>query len=334
MAFFIVLTTLVILFLLSQHSLLKMAAQLIDKAKDLAVAWPPRPPMNKIDTHHHFVPEFYADAIEAAGGDPSGWPTPQWNLDASKNVMSKLGVKTAILSVTAPGACILKGQASLDLARKLNLEAAKIRDQHPRQFGFFANLANILDTESALEEIRFAMDELKADGVTLFTRYGSGNTYLGHADIEPIWKELDRRGCIVFVHPTHPVDTNRVNPKMPQPMIDYPHETTRTAYDMLLQGTRSKYPACKVILSHAGGTLPYLISRSATPLRKTPNLAAKVRIGTTHEQMVKDFRSFHFDLALSSSPAVLRMAMELIPHEHILYGVSLLPWNHYSTDYH
>lgn len=198
--------------------------------------------------------------------------------------MDRLGIQTAILSITAPGACILKGGPSFELARKMNLYAAEVRDKQPNKFGFFANLPSLLDTEAALEEIRFALDELHADGVTLFTRYGNSNTYLGHPDLEPIWAELNRRKCVVFVHPTHPVDTNKVNPRMPQPMIDYPHETTRSAMDMILQGTLSKYADCKIILSHAGGALPYIISRVATPLQKTPDVAAKMKVGTTHDR--------------------------------------------------
>ncbi|KAI4753650.1 amidohydrolase family protein [Aureobasidium sp. EXF-3400] len=203
----------------------------MDKANNPSPGWPQQPHVNKIDTHHHIVPDFYARAVEEAGGDPSGWATPEWSLGSSRHIMQKLGVQTSILSITAPGACILQGQASHELARKLNLESARIRDQEPEKFGFFANLPDILDTQAALEELQYALDVLKADGVTLFTRYGKGNTYLGHPDVQPIWEELNRRACVVFIHPTHPVDTTPVNPRAPQPIINYPHETTRTARD-------------------------------------------------------------------------------------------------------
>ncbi|KAK5674303.1 hypothetical protein LTS12_029619 [Elasticomyces elasticus] len=43
-------------------------------------------------------------------------------------------------------------------------------------------------------------------------------------------------------------------------------------------------------------------------------------MGTTHDRVMEDFRSFYFDLALSSSPHVLEMALNMIPHDHILYG--------------
>ncbi|CAK7233358.1 hypothetical protein SBRCBS47491_008581 [Sporothrix bragantina] len=295
-----------------------------DQAQDWllgkALNWPQAPAVNKVDTHHHFVPPFYRQAIEDAGGDPSGWPTPKWSPLATELLMTRLGIKTAILSATAPGACIVKGEASYKLARQLNEYAADMRDKQPDKFGFFASLPCVLDTKATLEEIRYSLDELHADGVTLFTRYGEGNTYLGHKDIEPIWAELNRRKCVVFVHPTHPVDTTKVNAKMPQPMIDYPHETSRAATDMIMMGTRRKFPECKVILSHAGGTLPYLISRLATPLSKAPDFAASYSVGVTHDSVMNDFRSFHYDLALSASPQILDMALKIIPHDHLLYG--------------
>ncbi|KAG9604501.1 2-amino-3-carboxymuconate-6-semialdehyde decarboxylase, partial [Aureobasidium melanogenum] len=175
------------------------------------------------------LPDFYAGAVEEASGDPSGWAIPEWSLDSSRHMMQKLGVQTSILSITAPGACILQGKASHELARKPNLENARIRDREPEKFDFFANLPDLLETQVTLDELQYALDVLKADRVTLFTRYGRGNLYLGHPNVQPIWEELNQRACVVFIHPTHPFDTNTVNSGTPQPIIDYPHETTRTA---------------------------------------------------------------------------------------------------------
>ena len=235
--------------------------------------------------------------------------------------MDRLGIQTAVLSCTSPGACILKGQASFDLARRLNLSAAEVRDEKPEKFAFFANLPSLLDTEAALAEITFAFDNLGADGVCVFTRYGDSHTYLGHPDLAPVWEELNRRKAIVFVHPSAPVDAGRVNAKLSQPVIDYPHETTRSAMDMITQGTLRKYPNCKVILSHGGGTLPYLIARAATPLRKSPEFGP-LYFGpdVTFDTFMGDFRRFYFDLALSATTPNINMLLELVPHDHILYG--------------
>lgn len=204
----------------------------------------------------------------------------------------------------------------------MNLYAADLCDKNPDRLGFFACLPSLLDTEAALAEITYALDNLKADGVVIFTRYGHGNTYLGHPDVEPIWRELHKRKAVVFVHSTYPADATMVNPKMPLPMVDYPHETTRAAMDMVVMGTRQKYPDCKVILSHAGGTLPYLISRLAIPMLKAPDFSTYHMAGTTRDKIMQDFKSFYYDIALSSSPQVLIMLFQMVPSDHILYGVS------------
>jgi len=237
-------------------------------------------------------------------------------------IMKHLGVQSAILSVTAPGPCIVKDPTEqAALARQLNEYAAGIRDEDHHSFGFFASLPDITNTSAALAEIAYAFDTLEADGVVLYTRYGPNATYLGNPAVEPIWKELDRRGATVFVHPTHPADTELISPQMPQPLIDYPHETTRAAIDMITSRTLRKYRNVKVVLSHAGGTLPFLAGRILTPLRHTPNMMSWWLVGTTHDEALEAIRSFYYDLALSTSPQQLRTLLDLVPEDHIVYGV-------------
>lgn len=231
---------------------------------------------------------------------------------------AKFGISTTILSLTAPGACILKDpQAAATLARKTNEYAAKLRDENPKKYGFLAALPNIMDKELALAEIAYALDVLKADGVTLFTRYGPGNHYLGHPDFKDIWAELNRRSAVILVHPTHPVDTSQVS-NLSQPVIRYPMETTTTALDMLVNKTVHNNPNCKIILSHAGGTLPFLVSRPASILPKGQEEL---------EAFWDDARSFYYDTAVAGSENVLRILERFAKPGHILYG-SDAPYAH------
>lgn len=94
--------------------------------------------------------------------------------------------------------------------------------------------------------------------------------------------------------------------------------------DMLTNSTLDRYPDMRVILSHAGGTLPYLISRIATPLEITLPALSRAEAGMTYDQVMGGFRKFYYDLALSSSPAVVRTLLDLVPHDQILHGVSAI----------
>jgi 6-methylsalicylate decarboxylase len=303
----------------------------------------PAPRSGRIDVHHHFIPDCYREgestptlppppppppphltntlllspptAFEQSGGDPSGWGLPTWTLSSTSALMDSLGISTTILSLTAPGCTLLRGAAGASLARAVNECAAAIRDSSPARYGFFAALPPVLDSlDAAIEEVRYALDVLAADGVTLYTRYGQANAYLGHASLRPLWEELDRRRAVVFVHPTHAADTRLVNVKLPQPMIDYPHETTRAAVDMIMSGTRRDFPNCKVVLSHAGGSLPYLAVRAAVMLPDygLSDMAA--------EEFLEQARGFYFDLALSGNEFTMGLLMKFAEEGHVLFG--------------
>ncbi|KAH8882952.1 amidohydrolase 2 [Thozetella sp. PMI_491] len=293
---------------------------------DKGVKWPAQPPVNKIDVHHHFVPDFYAegsftDSASRLLGYAAGWSAPKWSPSSSRMIMKHLGIQSAILSVDAPGACIVQdseGQAKL--ARRLNEYAASLRDEDHATFGFFATLPDILNTSAALAEIEYAFDTLHADGISLFTRYGSGNTYLGHPALDPIWKELDRRVATVFVHPTQPAHPMPVNEHIALPLVDFPHETTRTALDMITSRTLKKYPNVKVILSHAGGTLPFLIGRVLSLSMKSSGSVLSWLAGSTHDEVMALFRSFYYDVTMSTSPQILKTLLDLVPHDHVVFG--------------
>jgi predicted TIM-barrel fold metal-dependent hydrolase len=175
-------------------------------------------------------------------------------------------------------------------------------------------MPELTNTAAALAEIDYAYDQLGADGVILMTRYGTTNMYLGHPAFAPVWQALNERQAVVLVHPTHAVDLNLVAPNLPQPVIDYPHETTRTAVDLIQSGrVREHKDKVKIILSHAGGTLPYLAKRAA--LIGT--------LGLTHlsrDEILEDVGAFYFDLALSSSKATVEMLLQYTSPDHVLYG--------------
>ncbi|OJJ66469.1 hypothetical protein ASPBRDRAFT_201089 [Aspergillus brasiliensis CBS 101740] len=77
------------------------------------------PSASRIDVHHHYLPPIYVQALEAAGGDPSGWKTPEWSLESDRVLCQKHNIRTAILSVTAPGPDIAEGLEAARIARGL-----------------------------------------------------------------------------------------------------------------------------------------------------------------------------------------------------------------------
>ncbi|MCJ1338438.1 hypothetical protein MMC09_003726 [Bachmanniomyces sp. S44760] len=158
---------------------------------------------------------------------------------------------------------------------------------------------------------------LKADGVTLYTRYGRDNSYLGHPDFQPVWAELSRRGATVFIHPTHPVDTNLVDEFLSEQLFNYPHETGRNAIDLISQDTLSTDPDCKIIPSHVCGTLPFLIGRAAGVITYGPK-----PIGKPTEKIIEEASNSYFDSMLSIYPVTLRALLALAKPGYVMFGVN------------
>lgn len=230
--------------------------------------------------------------------------------------MNDLGTTTTILSLTTPGACIVRGKASRVMARHANEYAAKIRDKNPSRFGFFATLPSLLDTEGAIEEIRYTFKHHNPDGVIVFTRYGDENCYLGDIRLRPVWAELNAHKAVVLIHPATPQA-----PRTPMPstlllnITEFPHETTRAAVDLIFSNTKSDHPDIKFILSHAGGTLPYLIGRISLM-----ELLPYAPIHKTKDEIIAEAKSFYFDIALSGSSGTLRNLIEFAGEDHVLFG--------------
>lgn len=198
---------------------------------------------------------------------PEGWNNLTWNPFISIEFMAAHGIRTVIFSVSTSSVDVMSPAQTIPIARACNEYDAQLRDSDLTRFDFFAMVPDPLGhPDAALAEIAHSLDTLHADDVCLLTRYGSGNVYLGHEEYRAIWDALDARKAVILIHPSQPAGAEPVNAALPAPVVDYPHETTRMALDMVTSGMLASHPNCRIILSHAGGTLLYLALSAAAIL--------------------------------------------------------------------
>jgi predicted TIM-barrel fold metal-dependent hydrolase len=263
----------------------------------------------RIDVHQHIVPPLWAEALAARGLDSGGWVIPSWSPRSAIAMMDQQGIATGVMSVTSPGVHLDGDAAARDLARAVNEYGAEVVKDHPDRFGHFASIP-LPDVDGAVAETVYALDTLGTDGVVLMSN--AHGKYLGDADFEPLWAELDRRAATVFVHPAQPPMT--LLPGTPAPLADYVFDTTRTALNLVLGGVMSRYPNVRVILSHGGGFLPYAAYRfsglTSTVVDRNRNA----------EDILRDLKRFYFDTALSASPSALPALLAFAEPGHVLYG--------------
>ena len=152
---------------------------------------------HRIDVHHHVSPPTWLDAVKSIKKDNP--PMANWSVQKTLDDMDKGGVATAVTSPTTPQVIGLDKAVAARVARESNEFAKKLESDHKGRFGTFAMLP-FPHVDECLAEIAYAFDTLKVDGIGCMTSYG--DKWLGYAEFEPVWEELNRRKAIVYTHPT------------------------------------------------------------------------------------------------------------------------------------
>lgn len=274
----------------------------------------------RVDFHHHLFPAGVLGVLQRKMNGDSGWKLPDgqtiWTPQTSVAFMDGIGIQTAILSLPNDIETYLPEGKRRGFARDFNTTARQAREDHPGRFGFFAHLPTPTDIDAALEELAYALDVLGADGVTLTNVYGTGEEARSVGDdiFEPLWAELDRRGTLVFLHGEQTPGRNQMpNRFLPTPISEVPNETYKGAADLVTSGRKRQYPNARIILSHSGGSTPYLAARVAV-------LSHHLGCELTPEEIIADFRTFYFETALSGFETNLVALENFVPPEQILFG--------------
>jgi len=260
----------------------------------------------RIDTHTHVVPPRYLDWLSSQP-DYRG-ALVDWNEAAALEAFEKKGIETGILSVSSPGVRFgpdNDAQQSRDLARYVNEFCADVVRKDSQHFGFFATVV-LPDLEGSIEEARYALDDLHADGVTLFAN--TEGTYLGSPQLDPLLEMLNERGAAIFVHPTA-LPGPRVADISPG-AVDFLADTSRAAASLVKHDCLIRYPDLRFILSHGGGYVPYAATR----------IACMIDRNADQDEVISELQKFYFDTAMIGGPYALPSLLAFADPSHITFG--------------
>jgi predicted TIM-barrel fold metal-dependent hydrolase len=270
---------------------------------------------HRIDVHHHISPPGYIADLEPRGVRLTR-ETRNWSPAQSIELMDKGGVERALTSITTPGLWFGDPAHARKLARLCNDYAAKIGADHKGRFGMFVNLP-LPDVEGSLKEIEYGLDQLKAEGIVLFTSYG--DKWLGDPAFDPVMEELNRRKAVIYTHPTTATCCTNILPIINDSLIEYGTDTTRALTQMVFTGRAAKYSDIRLIWSHGGGQMPFLIVRLVR-MARAPDVAKHIPQGFVHEA-----RRFFYDTAAVYAAGPMQALRQVVPVERILYGTDV-PW--------
>lgn len=259
-----------------------------------------------VDVHHHALLPALTGGIDLGTVD-----IPAWSIDDSVAFMDRMGIDVAVLSLSSPGVPYGDAGKARDMARRINETLATYIAKRPDRFAAFATLP-LPDIDGALRELEYATDVLHLDGLGVMSNYGP---YFGSAHYDPLFAELNRRVCPVHIHPRPPTLAANQDFGLPPSLYEFTFESTRVAVQVAYNNVFGRFPNLKLVLSHAGGTVPFLAKR----LTYGPQIVAELK-GKVPVDIIAELAKFYFDVAMVSGRFTLPALNALVAPDHILYG--------------
>jgi aminocarboxymuconate-semialdehyde decarboxylase len=295
--------------------------------------------MTVIDVHTHMFTTRWLELLKQEGGQyniqtrPDGQKeifrgnTPvvlpqkghfDWNLRIEH--MDKAGIDISVCSLTCPNVYWGGEDVSVRAAREANDNFAEAQARFPDRIRWFTSLPWEYP-KRAIEELERSCAKGAAGVMVLANVAGKSLTDPVFA---PIWAEIDKRALPVLVHPTDPpgVDSMDMTKFDLSWSVGFMFDTTLAITRMIFEGFFDQYPNMKVIASHGGGTLPYLVGRFEK--------GDEVEIPQRRQMKRKPtdyLRHIYYD-SITYDVRSLKYLISIVGEDHVMLGTDWPHWVH------
>ncbi|AXK80940.1 hypothetical protein DW352_10715 [Pseudolabrys taiwanensis] len=278
-----------------------------------------------IDVHAHYVPPSLIETVESRAADfglsviqhpPTCscalhfdyglkirpfFPKLIEPVERRIEAMQQQGVDRQVLSMwTDIFAHGLPRDKSVKWHRYMNEHMAALCQKTPDRFSMLASVPFPHAQESAAE-LEYAMKELGAVGVVVAANVEGTN--LGELDLDAFWQTAADLNAGIFIHPVQAQPNPRSAKFALSQIAQYTVDTTFTVGSLISAGVLDRFPTLRILLSHGGGTFPYLTGR----------------FDIMHERMDRKQQG---DVALHAPSSYLRRFY----YDTILHDPSILKW--------
>ena len=233
--------------------------------------------------------------------------------------MDEAGIDVQVLSHGAPSTQKLPIDIAATLTAQVNDRLAAVCAANPKRFAAFAALPTV-DPQAAADELERCVTKLGFKGAMI---HGMANgEFVDGKKYWPIFARAEKLDVPIYLHPSLPnatvteiyyQDYAKDFPLVVRPAWGFTVETATQAIRLVLSGVFEAHPNLKIILGHFGETLPFLMWRIDSALKRPGQKALSFR----------DVFSKNFYVTTSgffSTPALLCTMMET-GVDHILFAV-------------
>ena len=288
--------------------------------------------MKVIDVHTHMLNEGFLRLLRKHGGGykvkkvvggqtgifKDGAPfmtlTPgMFDYELRIQAMDAAGVDIAVVTLTSPNVFWGSAKVSLEAARLVNDDMSEQQGKYPGRIRFMCSLP-WQHPRLALAELKRACDELGAVGVMVLANIDGAS--LTDERFSRVWKEIDRRGLPVLVHPSAPPGTAELDVMRYNLIasVGFMFDTSLAVARMIFDGFFDRHPNLKLIAAHGGGTLPYLAGRLDICFDNMP--ACRERISSKPSTYLK---KIYYDSVVFQQES-LELALKVGGDGNVLYG--------------
>jgi aminocarboxymuconate-semialdehyde decarboxylase len=284
--------------------------------------------MLKIDFHNHFYPTPYlaelqkgdtwvglqkdgaGQTIIAYAGDYNIIVPEHYDPEARLQALDAAGIDMQVLTLTTPGVHVENPEKGHSLAQRVNEAFAEIISRYPSRFTALAALP-LQDSRASVEALERAVRQLGLPGAMLFTNVNG--TPLDDPQFWPLFEKAAELDVPLFLHPATPAESGPMKAYRLVALVGFLHETTVAITRLVFSGIFQRWPNLKLVLSHLGGTVPYLAERIDLGYRVYPECQ---HLPQPPSEILK---KFYMD-TIPHSPKALAFAAEFAGVDKLLLG--------------
>lgn len=247
------------------------------------------------------------------GDAPVTVPTPgHFDYELRIRDMDAAGVDVAVVSLTCPNVFWGGREVSRTAAQLVNDDMAAAQRDHPDRIRWFASLP-WEDADDAIAELHRA-HAAGAVGVMVLANI-AGRSLIDPSFV-PIWNAIDELELPVLVHPTDPPGVDELDMRRYDLTwsVGFMFDTTLAIGRMILDGFFDRHRRLKVIASHGGAALPYLVGR----------FDKGFHVSTLEDRVIERppseyLRHIYYD-CITYDPRALEYCIDVVGASQVLFG--------------
>jgi aminocarboxymuconate-semialdehyde decarboxylase len=282
-----------------------------------------------VDVHNHFYPPAYMKALEKGEssvvvkynkrGDPEIHYPGDYNVAVAghrdiayrQGVLEKESVDTQVITLTTPGTHVETPQVAARLAQITNDDFARIVQERGPRFASLCTLP-LNDPNASLKELRRCIEELRFPGAMLFSNVNG--VHLADQRFWPLYEYANDKKIVLHIHPTNPVGVEAMTEYWLMPLVGFLMDTTLAAGMLVFSGVAERFPNIKWVLSHLGGSVPYLVERFDRGYEAFAECRANVK-----KPPSEYLKNWYYD-TVNFNPNAVELAIKFAGADHVMAG--------------